>query len=69
MLALLGGEGDFVMKGLGQAWRAGLARRVQRAATIREAALRQADGEHHALTARDLIRMAQSALASSETRN
>ncbi|MEN3234002.1 MULTISPECIES: hypothetical protein [Methylobacterium] len=57
------------MKSLGEAWRAGLARRAQRAASIRDAALRQPGAEHHALTARDLIRMAQSALAASEPRS
>jgi hypothetical protein len=62
-------SGDSVMKGLGEAWRAGLAWRAQRAALLREAAQQSTNAEHRALTARELIRMAQSALAASESRS
>ncbi len=60
------------MIALAQAWRAGLTRRTQHATVAREAAPgrseRQAP-EHHELTARELIRMAQSARAAIEARD
>ncbi|GJD60369.1 hypothetical protein [Methylobacterium frigidaeris] len=58
------------MIALAQAWRAGLTRRTQRAAMAREAT-RPAEAEppeHHEFTVRELIRMAQSARAASESR-
>ncbi|MGX7705939.1 hypothetical protein [Methylobacterium sp. Gmos1] len=60
------------MIALAQAWRTGLTRRTQRAASGREITPRMAEAEppeHHELTVRDLIRMAQSARAASESRS
>ncbi|KMO42943.1 hypothetical protein VQ03_09685 [Methylobacterium tarhaniae] len=59
------------MIALAQAWRAGLTRRTQRAVLSRDATLRQTEAEppeHHELTVRELIRMAQSARAAAESR-
>ncbi|WP_167858598.1 hypothetical protein [Methylobacterium nonmethylotrophicum] len=56
------------MIALAQAWRAGLTRRTQRATVAREAATVRVESEHHELTARELIRMAQSARAATEPR-
>lgn len=57
------------MMALAQAWRAGLTRRTQRMTVAREAAIvRTEPPEHHELTTRDLIRMAQSARAAIEAR-
>jgi hypothetical protein len=59
------------MIALAQAWRAGFTRRTQRTVLVREATLRPAESEppeHHALTVRGLIRMAQSARAATEQR-
>ncbi len=59
------------MIALAQAWRAGLTRRTQRAGMAREATPRSAEAEppeHHEFTVRELIRMAQSARAASESR-
>ncbi|WP_048444425.1 hypothetical protein [Methylobacterium variabile] len=52
------------MIALTQAWRAGFTRRTQRAVVTRMAATVRVEPEppeHHELTARELIRMAQSA--------
>ncbi|KMO14769.1 hypothetical protein [Methylobacterium platani] len=59
------------MIALAQAWRAGLTRRTQRTAMVREAVGVRGEPEppeHHELTARELIRMAQSARAATEAR-
>jgi hypothetical protein len=59
------------MIALAQAWRAGLTRRTQRAASAREVTSRPVEAEppeHHELTVRELIRMAQSARAATESR-
>lgn len=58
------------MIALAQAWRAGLTRRTQRMTVAREATMiRSEPPEHHELTARELIRMAQSARAAMEARS
>ncbi|AWN45571.1 hypothetical protein DK419_03905 [Methylobacterium terrae] len=59
------------MIALAQAWRAGLTRRTQRTIVAREATTIRSEPEppeHHELTARELIRMAQSARAATEAR-